>query len=44
MDHQETSYGHRNHNNALTVAGFAGGVLALEVLITVILAFGRLQA
>ena len=31
----------RARNNALTVAGFAGGVVALGALITVMLAFGR---
>jgi hypothetical protein len=30
----------RDRNNALTVAGFAGGVVALGALITVMLAFG----
>lgn len=30
----------RDFNNALTVAGFAGGVVALGALITVMLAFG----
>ncbi len=30
----------RNLNDALTVAGFAGGVVALGALITVMLAFG----
>jgi len=29
-----------NRGNLLTVAGFAGGVVALAVLITVMLAFG----
>jgi hypothetical protein len=30
----------RDRNNALTVAGFAAGVVALGALITVMLAFG----
>ena len=30
----------RDRNNVLTVAGFAGGVVALGALITIMLAFG----
>ena len=37
---RETSMDRKDRNNVLTVAGFAGGVVALGALITVMLAFG----
>jgi hypothetical protein len=40
MDQREEAMDRRDRNNALTVAGFAGGVVALGALITVMLDFG----
>lgn len=40
MSEPEETMDRRDRNNALTVAGFAGGVVALGALITTMLAFG----
>jgi hypothetical protein len=40
MDLPENPMDRRDRNNALTVAGFATGVVALGALITIMLAFG----
>jgi hypothetical protein len=40
VDKTENPMDRRDRNNALTVAGFATGVVALGALITIMLAFG----